>query len=60
MSENIICPLMSCRVTRAEEGSKTLTPTIVRCQPECAWYDRVNSQCVVRSMLGEMIKIGGE
>ncbi len=58
-NSDIICPIMSCRVTRLEEGSKTLTPTVVQCQKEqCAWWSNVDKGCVVHSVVGEMIKIG--
>jgi len=47
----MICPLMSTRVTRVDKDSKVLTPTVINCVPECAWWDKVGKCCIVVTKL---------
>jgi hypothetical protein len=55
-----ICPLMSARVTslsNPNEANPKITPTIVKCVPECALWDKAQNQCVIRSINTELIGI---
>ena len=56
MTEKIkqLCPFMSCRLI-----NKSNQPMLIKCQgQDCALFDDINSQCVARSVVAELIKVG--
>lgn len=55
----MICPLMSCRTTSIDSvESKTLTPTVAKCQKEtCALWDGAENVCCFKSISMQLIKI---
>ena len=61
MSKVIVCPLMSCRVTKMDEQKipPTITPSVVKCQEDgCAFWDAAERMCAVKSIAVQLIKLG--
>ena len=59
---NLICPIMSCRVTQVSDPTAKepkIAPTVVMCQEDkCAWWDQGNKVCCALRMVMELTKGG--